>query len=317
MITFAPTFIKRFVKKVPFVTQMEIIFPPIYDDLEKRASRKLAQLISGNHSVNYGYGTLLRDSDRIITLCPAHSENFISLYPQLENKMEIIPPPPLLKMVQPGNGYNKANVRRKLGVVGGEFLIAFFGYADHNKGIDTLFKAFKQIRSANQRVRLLMIGGGIGVAKVNQVQKKAKVIDYENMLLSLPSELGIKDAVIWPGGYSWDSEDASELLWASDICVLPFIEGATMSRSSLSAAMAHRLPVITTLTERVEAPLVHKENVYLIPPKDPSVLSDAVLELMGDENLRNRLIAGAERLAAKWFSWNGAIEKTLRCLNLN
>jgi glycosyltransferase involved in cell wall biosynthesis len=172
----------------------------------------------------------------------------------------------------------------------------------------------KGVRQKNRRIRLLMIGGGIGIAKVNQFQKERKVVEYENGLLSLPSALGIEDVVTWSGGYAWDSSLASELLYASDLCVLPFIDGVTMSRSSLSAAMVHRLPVITTRHTRTEAPLVHLGNIFLVPPRDPAALEDAILRLMDDEPLRNRLRDGATKLAAEWFSWEVAIEKTLKCL---
>ena len=93
MITFAPTFIKRLVKRVPFVTQMEIVYPPNYTTFKKKITRKLAQILCGVKDVNYGYGTLLRDSDRIITLGPAHLEIFESAYPSLGPKSEVIPPP--------------------------------------------------------------------------------------------------------------------------------------------------------------------------------------------------------------------------------
>jgi glycosyltransferase involved in cell wall biosynthesis len=314
MITFAPTFIKRLVKRVPFVTQMEIVYPPNYTTFKKKITRKLAQILCGVKDVNYGYGTLLRDSDRIIALGPAHLEIFESAYPSLGPKSEVIPPPPLLRIAPANGGKTRERSRAKLGVGKDEFLLAFFGYADHNKGIDTLFNALKLLRRENAKVRLVMIGGGRGISKANLIQEKAQVTQYENRLLTLPDELGIGDAVTWLGGYCWESDEASEFLWGADACVLPFLEGATMSRSSLAAAAAHGLPLITTRAGSVERPLVHGTNVLLIPANNAEALSKAILDVMRNPDLKRRLACGADKLAAEWFSWELAVEKTINCL---
>ncbi len=120
--------------------------------------------------------------------------------------------------------------------------------------------------------------------------------------------------MIWTEGYQWDSEEASLFLRATDICVLPFDYGVTLNRSSLAAAAAHGLPIITTKGERLESPFKDGENVLLCPPKDPTALASAIEALLRDERLQERLRKGAADLANQWFSWDRTVERTIHAL---
>ena len=316
MITFAPTFIKRLNGNRPFVTQMEIDLASGYSTLYKRMARKFAQYAWGPRGVDYGFGTLLRDSDRVIALSRAHLERFAVNCPSIGDKSIVIPPPPLLQIAPSDNGQTREIGRLKLGVTQRDFLLAFFGYVDHNKGIDTLFKALKLVRNHHDNVRLVMIGGGRGTAKRTQTQALIKVDQYEDQLQDLPRRLGIAEAVIWLPGYSSDSDEASLFLRAADACVLPFNEGVTMNRSTLAAAVSHELPVITTQAGKVESPLAHGENVLLCPVKDPAALADSIMDLMRNHALRQKLSQGARRLASESFSWDRAVEQTISSLQI-
>jgi glycosyltransferase involved in cell wall biosynthesis len=314
MITFAPTFIKRLNGNRPFVTQMEIELISPWGTLPKRVGRKLAHYAAGRAGVDYGFGTLLRDSDTVIALSQAHLEHFASSYPLVAKKSIVIPPPPLLQIAPARNGQTREQGRRKLGVSPSDFLLAFFGYADNNKGIDTLFQALHLVRAHHDQVRLVMIGGGRGTAERTQTQELARVGRYEDELHQLPRQLGIEDAVTWLPGYSWDSDEASMFLRAADACVLPFHQGVTMNRSTLAAAASHELPVVTTQAGPVESPLVDGENLLLCPARNPRALAEAITALIHSPDLRKKLALGASRLALRWFSWDRAVAETVGSL---
>ena len=316
MITFAPTFIKRLNGNRPFVTQMEIDLPSGCSTLYKRMARKLAQYAWGPQGVEYGFGTLLRDSDRVIALSRAHLDRFTVNSHSIEGKSIVIPPPPLLQITPNNDGQSREVGRLKLGLTQRDFLLAFFGYVDRNKGIDTLFKALQLVRKHYDNVRLVMIGGGRGTAERTQTQTLIKVDQYEDQLEDMPAILGIAEAVIWLPGYSPDSDEASLFLRAADACVLPFNEGVTMNRSTLAAAVAHELPVITTQAGKVESPLAHGENVLLCQAKDPVALADSIMDLMRNPALRQKLSQGSRQLASESFSWDRAVEQTISSLQI-
>jgi glycosyltransferase involved in cell wall biosynthesis len=105
-------------------------------------------------------------------------------------------------------------------------------------------------------------------------------------------------------------EDVSAAFVSSDICVLPFLDGASFRRGSLMAALTHGVPIISTTPEIPIPELVHGENIYLVPPGDPDAIAEAIRVLANDPALRNRLGQGARELS--WlFDWERIADRTM------
>ena len=130
-------------------------------------------------------------------------------------------------------------------------------------------------------------------------------------MMLLSERLGIADKVTWLQGYSSGSLEASMYLYAADVCVLPFDRGVILSRSSLGAAAAHGLPIITTRGEYLESPFQDRKNIFLCRPKDPEELAAAISSIMKNPKLRQDLSNGACQLAEDWFSWDKAMARTI------
>jgi len=317
MITFVPTIAKRLFPAVPFVTMLAIEEGSLWRTFASRAVRKAVRFWAGSKTVDYTFGTLLRDSDSVIALSEHHLARFSALSPGVHRKGLVIPPPPLMRMCPQDNGATRERGRAKLGVRGDEFLLAFFGYIDQAKGIETLFKAVQLVSASIHNVRLVMIGGGRGSAQTPPSQRARRNAAYEEKMLRYPEGLGISDKVMWLSGYDWDSDEASLYLLAADACVLPFDQGVTLNRSSFAAAAAHGLPIITTEGKRLESPFKHQENVFLCPPKDPQALAVAIEVLMRDHALQQRLRKGSAQLASQWFSWERAVERIIQTFRIS
>jgi polysaccharide biosynthesis protein PslF len=133
-------------------------------------------------------------------------------------------------------------------------------------------------------------------------------------MAQLASELNITQMVTWTGEFDWDSELPSLYLRASDLCVLPFNSGVMLNNSSFAMTASYGLPIITTKGETLEAPFVHEENVCLCAPKNPDELAMAIEVLIEQPHFRKRLADGALRLAREWFSWERAIERTIKAV---
>jgi glycosyltransferase involved in cell wall biosynthesis len=102
------------------------------------------------------------------------------------------------------------------------FLLAYFGYVDYTKGVETLLQAVQLVTKQARNVRLVMIGGGRGTAKTAVDQRGEFVANYACEMQSVSERLGIADKVTWLPGYSSGSREASMYLYAADVCVLPF-----------------------------------------------------------------------------------------------
>jgi len=306
MITFVPTLSKILLPGVPFVTQFEIEYVSRRFSLPTRMVLKAMTRWAGSENTDYFFfGTLLRHSDRIIILSQRHQAKFSENFPTTSGKSVVIPPPPLMRLCPENDGTTRQRGRHALGVAPDDFLIAYFGYIYANKGVETLLRAFQIVSTQRDNVRLLMIGGNIGLGNN---------LSYAQEIHELSKTLGIADKVIWTGEYAWDSDEASMYLYSADACVFPFHEGVTLNRSSLAAAASHGLPIVTTQGMFLESPFIHQKNMLLCPPQEPKSLALAIDSLISNPELRQQLHIGALELAHTWFSWDKAVERTIEAL---
>jgi polysaccharide biosynthesis protein PslF len=306
MITFVPTLSKILLPGVRFVTQFEIEFISRRFSLPTRAMLKAMRHLGNSENTDYiVFGTLLRKSDRLIVLSQRHQARFSEQFPRTSGKSVVIPPPPIMRLCPENDGVSRQRGRRTLGVQPDDFLIAYFGYIYVNKGVETLLRAFHIVSKQRNHVRLIMIGGSIGLSNNPS---------YAQEIYKLAKTLGIDDKVIWTGEYAWDSDEASVYLHSADACVLPFNDGVTLNRSTLGAAASHGLPIVTTKGMFLESPFIHQQNMLLCPPQDPRALALAIDSLMSSSALRQQLHKGALALAHEWFSWDKAVERTIEAL---
>ena len=103
------------------------------------------------------------------------------------------------------------------------------------------------------------------------------------MLSRLAESLGIQSSIAWMGFRS----DATHLIADADVFVLSSIyEGMPVA---LLEAMALGLPsVVTDVGGNTEA-VVHGDCGLVVPPRNPTVMAQAISELIRDHKLRDRL----------------------------
>jgi glycosyltransferase involved in cell wall biosynthesis len=270
-----------------------------------RVLRRLAQYWAGGN-VDLEFGTLLRDSNRIIVLSDSHRKKLAERFPNVCEKSVLIPPPPFLRL-SPETSDHRQRIRDQFQIGKDDFLLCFFGYFYPGKGLETLFEAVHNAAKKKPQLRLLLIGGF-------PVPWSPQVSAYPDMLKQKAIELGIEDRLAWTGNFPWDSDFGSSCLRAADLCVLPFDSGVYLNNSSFASAASHALPILSTRAEFVEPAFVHEHNVYLCSPKDPVEMAAALERLVDDAELRRRLSEGSQRMAQEWFSWERAIERTLATL---
>lgn len=301
MVTFLPSIIKIFNKRIKFVTQFENISGltdlKAPNGLLDRVFFKLARLIFYRSLSKPVYGTLLKDSDKIIALSERHADVFISTESNCTKKIKVIPAPPIMK-VACSSAENSARIRGRniLKINAQQIVISYFGYLYWMKGLETFLESLKYV---SRDVRVLIIGGTSDHA-------------YLEKLKDLCRLEGVSDMISWLG-YCVD-ELASIYLYASDICVLPFNDGVRLNNSSFAVAASHGLPIVTTQGDNQEDPFINNENVKLCLPQSPELLGAAINELITDPELRQKLAIGSKKLADTYFSWDRVIDSTLECL---
>lgn len=225
-----------------------------------------------------------------------NDEDYLNLETWNLKHLDLIPIGSNITTTLPAD-YDRAAWRAKLGVGENETLLCYFGFLNESKGGETLMRALALIPNA----KLLMIGGQTGASDPTNVAYLAKI-------KSLISDLQLTPRVIWTDHVA--PEIVTAHFAASDICVMPYRDGASYRRGTLMAALAHGCAIVTTAPFFVGAkhasplpPLHDSENCLLAPPDDPPAIADAVRQLSASPELRAKIGAGARALA-QHFTWD-------------
>jgi glycosyltransferase involved in cell wall biosynthesis len=193
----------------------------------------------------------------------------------------------------PPPGYDRDGFRQQLGLEPDALAVAYFGLLNASKGLDLLLDAFDRLLRARADARMLVLGGSVGAS------------DPTDRLNAARLKTRLHELAVVQTGYLEPGALSAHLL-ACDVALLPYADGASPRRGSLLACAAHGLPIISTLpTSQAVA------DAVLAEPADAQRLSAAVLNVVDDAALRERLRAGAAALTGR-CSWQHIAEQHLR-----
>lgn len=206
---------------------------------------------------------------------------------------------------------SRAAIRRDLGADDETFVVGYFGFLNPSKGVPTLLEALGQIaaRRPGRSVRLALIGAEAGISNPTDLAQARAVhhaIEQDQL-----GERIVRTGFLKP-------PELSATLLACDVVALPFRDGASARRGTLMAALAHGLPIVSTLPART-SPLPGPaaiwlgagpsgvavrdgEAILLVPPDDADALATALIRLADDPSLRARLAEGATTAATR-IAW--------------
>lgn len=192
--------------------------------------------------------------------------------------------------------YDRTVWREKAGAAENDFLLAYFGFINHSKGVDILLQALAELNQPT--IKLVMIGGRTGTADPTNAAS-ADSID------ALIDELNLSNRITWTG-FVEDAE-VSAYLRAADAVVLPFRDGASYRRGSLMAAIQHDCAIITTQPTHENSPFSN-ENMCLVQSDNVTDLSNAIKSLWCDAPKRIQLQSEVAQLK-ELFDWQSIAEK--------
>lgn len=244
---------------------------------------------------------LARDSDGVIFVSPEDATNLLGAdlvegeVRELESTRAILAPVgPTVTPV--GDGGDREGLRADRGLPPKAFVVGHLGFRQKNKGMRVLAEALRQTQHLGENVVLALIGAGepSGDARRRDRRESVDEIGQWRVVESGPLE----------------PEEISRWLYCCDICVLPYVEGLSLRRSTFMSAIAHGLPVVTTRPLRKLPGIVSGENVILVPPGDPTSLSLAVAQFAQSEKMRRDYGKRARELSER-FSWAANARSTL------
>jgi glycosyltransferase involved in cell wall biosynthesis len=170
----------------------------------------------------------------------------------------------------------------------GPIHILFLGHLSARKGVPELLHALASPALRARQWRATLAGGDPG----SEFRRSA-------------SKLGILERVDFPG---WlDTTSVSALCADADVLVLPsHAEGLAMA---VLEGLAHGLAVVTTPVGAHPEVIEPGVSGILVPPGNVAELTDALIRLIEDLDLRRRLGAGARDRFLKKFDVRGYAER--------
>jgi glycosyltransferase involved in cell wall biosynthesis len=114
------------------------------------------------------------------------------------------------------------------------------------------------------------------------------------------------DRITAPGDL--DPVSLSHRLQACDLLIQPYPDGASSRRTTLMSALAHGIPVVTTIGHLSESFWDDSDAVATAPVGDIAALSHVVAELLRDSHRRRRMAVAARSLYEERFSLPRVIE---------
>ncbi|MFH0839972.1 MAG: glycosyltransferase [Candidatus Omnitrophota bacterium] len=185
-------------------------------------------------------------------------------------------------------GNNKDELRKKAGIVPGDFLIMSVGNLRPVKGYSFIFDAVKALQKKGEDVKLVIVGDG----------------SYKKTLEADLANKGISDKVVFAG----EREDVSDFLSMADAFVMASLwEGMP---NALLEAMLAGLPVITTKVGGIPEVVCDNENGILVEPKDGRALAEAIERIIKNEVLRKRLGENAKSYIKENFDIKRTVAET-------
>ena len=171
----------------------------------------------------------------------------------------------------------------------GKLNILFVGRPEKRKGLSHLLKAYKRVKEVVPETRLIIVGPGTREKYEGKVSKN-----------------GLKD-VVFAGYTTYD--ELPRYYKTADIYCSP-ATGYESFGIVLLEGMALGKPVVASNIDGYASVLSDGVEGLLVPPKDEKSLAQALIKLLRDETLRQKM--GANGLVkAKEYDWDNIVRRLL------
>jgi glycosyltransferase involved in cell wall biosynthesis len=176
-----------------------------------------------------------------------------------------------------------------------ENVVLYTGGLSYRKGLIDLVMAARHVLNKYPEVSFILTGTG----------------PIERELRRMITKMGMTNNFRFLGFV--DRARLIELYQSATVYVFPsYYEGVP---TSVLEAMACGTPVVATAIDGIPELVVNGKNGFIVPVKNPEAISSAILKLLDDEELRNRIGQAARQTIREHFTWNEVANRTLKCYN--
>lgn len=187
--------------------------------------------------------------------------------------------------------YSKEECRKKLGLPVDKKIVLYFSYLSPYKGPDVLVNAMSKIIKHVPDAELVFAGKGV----------------MRNELEMLSTSFGIEKNVRFAG---FVDDDLKALYYkAADIFCLPSMMSTECYPLTILEAMACGVPIVASKIGGIPDAVKEGENGLLVQARDSELLADAIIYLLENEDVREKM-GNNGRKKVEWYSWDKIAEET-------
>ncbi len=193
----------------------------------------------------------------------------------------------------PGETHEPSRLRSAWGAGRSDILVGVMGQARPRKGIEVFLRAMDEAIAQRGDLRAILL-----CTQFDGEQQR-----HWNELNILAQGLRCRDRILFAG----PSDDIHAVLRALDIVVVPSLR-EPVGRVAVEAMLAER-PVVASGVDGLAEIVADAKTGLLVPPGNARRLSEAVLRLAADPDLRSRMgLAGRERALRAYSITRTAME---------
>lgn len=172
----------------------------------------------------------------------------------------------------------------------GRLNVLFLGRLEKRKGLSHLLRAWGRVREAVPEARLVVVGGGRGLAHYQKFVRERAT-----------------DDIVFTGIVS--NEDKVRYYQTADVFCAPSTGGESFGIVLLEAMAAGR-PIVASAIPGYQEVITDGEQGLLVPPKNADRLANALIRLLQDPRLRAQLGANGRRTSQD-YSWDKVAAQVL------
>jgi glycosyltransferase involved in cell wall biosynthesis len=221
-----------------------------------------------------------KDATMIVTVSKYSSKKIVQLYDVDKKKIRIVPNGVNLQKFKPVEGCEKVKHRIE---TNNKQHVLFVGRLVPRKGVHFLIEAAKHVVKESKETIFVVVGDG----------------PLKNHLISYSKKQGVSDNFVFLG----DVHDYKlpTLYSCADLFVLPSIqEGQGIA---LLEAQATAKPVVAFNVSGINEIVLDKETGLLVKP-DSYELANAILNLLSNRSLREKMGRCGRKFVSENFSWD-------------
>lgn len=239
----------------------------------------------------------LKCADRIIVTGVGLKNMFLKEYGLPSDKVFVVDNGVNTELFHP---MDKNKCRVRTGLSPERLYLGFIGTFNPHHDITTLISALPVVIQSNPNVYLVLVGKGL---TLDDAKRRA-------------NELGIDNRVIFRGSVPYD--EMPYYINSFNISILTAnrikINREGISSFKLMEYMACGQAIIVNDIPDSPTPQALRDRVISVPPGDPELLGEAIVSLLKDRDLREKLGERALNFIEEGYTWKDAAEKTQRLL---